>query len=289
MVDGFALIKVDGKIAEPVTVLINKISEAIGGLYKPYQIRRVSKAEADADLIREQVHIEINDLQRRAFNRLVSEEAKRQDNIESITEKAIPQLTSSSTPQDMDNDWIMNFFDKCRIVSDDAMQLLWARILASEANSPGAFSRRTVNSLGSLDKSDAQVFIKLCSFVLLLDDGPFPFVYDDKASMYNDQQINYSSLEHLDDIGLISFHSLTGYRFLKLPRQITINYFGTALTLQLRNAKDNELDFGYVRLTSIGQELLRICGAVPIDGFLDYLIERWSKEGIIVSPPYLKE
>ena len=289
MTDGFALIKIDGKITEPATVLINKISDAVGGLYKPYQIRRVSKAEADAEIIREQAHIEINDLQRRAFNRLVSEEAKRQDNIESITEKAIPQLTSSSTPQDMDNDWIMNFFDKCRIVSDDDMQLLWARILSSEANSPGTFSRRTVNSLGSLDKSDAQLFIKLCGFVLLLDNDPSSFVYDTQASIYNDQQINYSSLAHLDDIGLVSFGSLAGYRFLKLPKQIIISYFGTTLTLELKNAEDNELEFGNVRLTSIGQQLSRICGAVPIDGFLDYLIERWSKEGIILSSPHPKK
>lgn len=164
MTDGFALIKVDGKITEPATVLITKISDAVGGLYKPYQIRRVSKAEADAAIIKEQANIEINDLQRRAFNRLVSEEAKKQDNIESITEKAIPQLTSSSTPQDMDNDWIMNFFDKCRIVSDEDMQLLWAKVLANEANSPGSYSKRTINSLASLDKTDAELFIVLCCF-----------------------------------------------------------------------------------------------------------------------------
>ena len=110
--------------------------------------------------------------------RMLAEEAKKQDNIESITEKAIPQLTSSSTPQDMDNDWIMNFFDKCRVVSDDDMQLLWARILSNEANSPGTYSKRTVNSLGSLDKSDAQLFIKLCGFVFILDKEPFPSLND---------------------------------------------------------------------------------------------------------------
>ncbi len=289
MSDGFSLVKVDGKIVEPATVLIKKISDAVGGGFKPRQIRRVAEAEADAEVIKAKAQIKITKLQQRALTRFIMEESKKQDNIESITEKAIPQLTSSSTPQDMDNDWIMNFFDKCRIVSDDDMQLLWARILSSEANSPGAFSRRTVNSLGSLDKSDAQLFIKLCSFVLLLDNAPSSFVYDTEASIYNDQQINYSSLAHLDDIGLLSFGSLAGYKFLKLPKQIIISYFGTTLTLELKNAEDNELEFGKVRLTSIGQELSYICGAVPLDGFLDYLIERWSKEGIVLSPPHPKK
>lgn len=288
MSGGFSLINIDGKFTEPATVLIKKISDALSGYFRPHQIRRVAEAEAEASIIETQAQIERTKLQRRALIRFVSEEATKQNNIETIIQKAIPQLTDSSTPQDIEDDWITNFFDKCRIISDDEMQLLWAKILSSEANSPGAFSRRTVNSLGSLDKSDAQLFIKLCSFVLLLDNEPSPFVYDTQASIYNDQQINYSSLAHLDDIGLVSFNSLSGYRFLELPKQIIISYFGTTLTLELKNAEDNELVFGEARLTNIGKELSRICGAVPIDGFLDYLIERWSKEGIILPSPYPK-
>ena len=41
-----------GDISKPATVLIEKISEAIGGVFKPYQIRRVAQAEADAELFR---------------------------------------------------------------------------------------------------------------------------------------------------------------------------------------------------------------------------------------------
>jgi hypothetical protein len=35
------------------------------------------------------------------------------------------------------------------------MQNLWAQVLAGEANSPGTYSKRTVNFLSSLDKKDA--------------------------------------------------------------------------------------------------------------------------------------
>ena len=244
MTHGFALIKIDGKITEPATVLINKISDAVGGLYKPYQIRRVSKAEADADIIREQAHIEINDLQRRAFNRLVSEEAKRQDNIESITEKAIPQLTSSSTPQDMDNDWIMNFFDKCRIISDEGMQLLWSKVLAGEANSPGHFSKRTVNSLASLDKADAELFMALCCFTCLINDELVPIVYYDDLtqdqSIYQKNGISFGSILHLSSIGLVSLES-EGYLKSKINQQIEISYHKTNLRLVFRKPQDNEL------------------------------------------------
>ena len=55
----------------------------------------------------------------------------------------------------MSDDWIANFFDKCRNVSDREMQDLWARVLAGEANTPGSYSKRTVNFLTTLDSEEA--------------------------------------------------------------------------------------------------------------------------------------
>lgn len=37
-----------GDLTKPATVLIEKISEAVGGVFKPYQIVRVAKAQAEA-------------------------------------------------------------------------------------------------------------------------------------------------------------------------------------------------------------------------------------------------
>ena len=285
MADEFPLIKIDGKISEPATVLIQKISDAVAGYFKPYQIRRVAKAKAEADIIKERAQIKITNLQRRALARFVSEEARKQDNIESITEKAIPQLNDSANPQNMEDDWITNFFDKCRIVSDEEMQLLWAKVLAGEANSPGTYSKRTVNCLGSLDKMDAQLLTNLCSFAFIIVDLA-PLIYDEKASIYNDQQINFNTLTHLDDIGLISFGSLAGFKRLKLPRHIDIYYYDTVLKAELKNPENNELQIGKVLFSNVGNELARICGSKPIDGFLDYVIERLSKQGVVLSSPY---
>ena len=287
MTEGFSLIKVDAKISEPATVLIQKIADAVGGYFKPYQIRRVAKAEAEAEIIKEQAQIKITSLQRRALARFVSEEAKKQDNIESITEKAIPQLNDSSNPQNMEDDWITNFFDKCRIVSDEEMQLLWAKVLAGEANSPGTYSKRTVNSLGSLDKRDAQLFTNLCSFVVIIEEAT-PLIYDAQASIYNDRQINFETLTHLDDIGLISFAPVAGYIRTELPQHVDIYYYGTALKVECKNPKNNEIKIGNVLFTNVGKQLMRICSSKPIDGFLDYVIGRLSQQGLVLSSPYPK-
>jgi len=60
-----------GDLTKPATVLIEKISEAVGGVFKPYQIVRVAKAEAEANRIQAESQIQVTDLHRRAMHRFL--------------------------------------------------------------------------------------------------------------------------------------------------------------------------------------------------------------------------
>jgi hypothetical protein len=275
-----ALIKIDSEAAR---ALIEKIAEGIGGYFRPFQIRRVAEAEAEAEIIRTKAHIKSDELQRRALARFVAEEGKKQDNIEEITRKAIPLLSESANPVAIEDDWIANFFDKCRIISDDEMQVLWSKVLAGEANSPGRFSKRTVNSLGSLDKRDAEIFAAVCGFVWELGES-YPLIFDYQASIYIERGVNFGTLSHLDDIGLISFES-AGLRKTKLPREVVATYYGTPLRIEFKKAADNELEIGMAIMTRTGQQLSGICGARPVEDFFNYVIEWWAKRGLVLSSP----
>ena len=140
-----------GELSKPATVLIEKVSGAVGTIFEPHHIRRLARAEADAAMIKAEGEIRISEMQERALKRFIEEEGRKQENIEAITAKAIPHLNEDAKSEDVDDDWIVNFFDKCRIISDDEMQQLWARVLAEEPNAPQSFSRRTVNLMASLD------------------------------------------------------------------------------------------------------------------------------------------
>jgi uncharacterized protein DUF2806 len=268
-----------GELSKPATVLIEKISDAVGGVFKPSQIVRVAKAEAQAAHIRAETQIEISGLQRRAFHRFLEEEAKKQKNIEDITQKALPQLEEDSKPNDVEDDWITNFFDKCRLISDDEMQGLWSRVLAGEANSPGTYSKRTVSFLSALDKSDADLFTRLCGFGWLIG-NVVPLMYDEQQEIYNKCGINFNTLSHLESIGLIKFES-PGFNRLKLPKTFAVLYYSTPLILSMPNETDNSMAVGKVMLTKVGQELAPICGSQPVEGFFDYVRDKWKGEGYI--------
>lgn len=272
-----------GELSKPATVLIEKISDAVGGYFRPYQVRRMARAEADAEEIHALAELEIGDLQRRALQRFVAEEARKQDNIEAIASQALPGVEEDARPDDVDDDWITNFFEKARLISDEEMQQLWAKILAGEANSPSRFSKRTVNYMASLDKDDAELFQKLLGFGWAIGEVSL-LVYDVHHEIYTAQGINFTTLTHLDEIGLVSFDNLAGFTRIDLPDKVRAYYYGHPIDLEIKKDQ-NRLVVGKVRLSRVGQDLAPVVDAHPVDGFIDYVLEIWREAGGVVSSP----
>jgi len=269
-----------GKLSKPATVLIEKISEAVGGVFKPYQIIRVAKAEAEAERIGAEAQIQISDLQRRAFHRWLDEEAKKQHNIEEITSQAIPLLEEKSQPDKIENDWIANFFDKCRLISDTQMQQLWSSVLAGEANSPGSYSKRTINFLSTMDKADAELFIRLLTFGWFIG-FTVPLIYRLEDPIYAKHGIYFSNLCHLESIGLIQFNQTSGYLRQGLPQKYIASYYSRPFELQFKAEAGNKMNIGKVMLSKTGEQLARICGSQPDQEFYEYVISKWKQLGYI--------
>jgi hypothetical protein len=286
MGDSHAIINL-GELSKPATVFIEKISDAIGGLARPWQIKRVAEAEAEAERIHAVAEIEITRLQKRAMTRLIAEEARKQNNIESITAKAVPQLDSSAKPEQVEDDWIANFFDKCRLISDEEMQGLWAKILAGEANSPGKYVKRTINFLASMDKGDALLFSHLCRFNFFLAGATHPLIYDVNEVIYKSCEVNFGNLSHLESIGLIHFGPSFSEYTVSFSGQPSgrITYFGKPVWIEFPNAEDCTFRVGKAMLTLVGQQLASVCGAQPVDGFVEYVTAKWKSFGYKTDPP----
>lgn len=283
MSDGNSLINLGG-LSKPATVLIEKVSDAVGGIFRPIQIKRVAKAEVEADKIKALANIEISEIEQRAMQRLVHEEGKKQENIEQITADAVSQLNEEATPENIDDDWIANFFDKCHLISDREMQSLWSRLLAGEANKPGSYSKRTVALISNLDKSDARLFTNLLSFGWFLGDV-VPLIYDEQNDIYKQKGINFNTLNHLDDLGLITFGAVSSFQRLNLPQSITVGYYREPFTIEFQSKENNSIDLGKVLLTQAGQQLAPVCGSVPSNEFKQYVLEKWQNMDYIVSHP----
>lgn len=270
-----------GDLGKPATVLIERISDAVGGVFKPWQIIRIAEAQAQADKISAVSQIEVSELQRRSIQRMLVEEAKKQQNIEEITAGSLPLLMESADPASVESDWISNFFEKCRLISDEEMQNLWSRVLAGEANAPGTYSKRTINFLGEMDKHDANVFASLCRFSP--GGNSMPLVYDVMAPIYANAGITYGGLQHLDDIGLVTLSATPSFHLINQPREVGMYIHGKLYNINLPQEEGNQFCIGHVLLSKIGKELARLCPNSPVEGFEEYLLEEWTRKGYQVS------
>lgn len=264
-----------GKLTKPATTLIKKISGAVGTIYEPRRVRKVAEAEAYAARVRTESEIEIQDIRRRAELRREDALIREQQCIEGVVKQAIEHLDENSRPQDMNEDWIANLFDRCKLVSDREMQSLWSRILAGEASAPGTFSKKTVNIVADLERSDAELFTNLCGFGWMLGQV-IPLIFDIQEKIYNSKGINFASMTHLENVGLVDFSNVSGFKKLELPNRFHAQYYGNPLMLDV-SENNNEIPLGKVLLTKFGQQLAPICGSRPVDGFFEYVKERWAE------------
>lgn len=281
-----SLIRIDGAgVAKPLNTLVRRFSDAIAGSFRPRQIRRVAQAEADAAKIREESALEIRAMRERADRRADEENLRHQQNMETIAGKATDHLNDDANPEAVDEDWFASFFDKARLVSDDQIQDVWARILAGEANRSGSFSKRVLSTVADMSREDAELFTKLCGFAIDFGGASDLLVFDPQADIYRSRGITFDTLFDLDAMGLIRFNSVEGFAKSGFLGSEYVWYFGTPIRLEPTTENRKDLPIGTVLMTAIGRQIHTICGAEPVPEFLEYAKGRWARDGVALSLP----
>ena len=304
------LVNLEG-LTKPVSdlgiALIEKIASAGYKLYEPHHIKRVAKAESKAAEIEAKSQINITDLERRAIRRWIGEEAQYQKNMEDTTEKSINQLNPDADPHAIDNDWIVKFFDKCRLVSDDKMQDLWANILSGEANCAGSYSPKTLTTLADMDKKVAMLFNTFCSLCLLyledpnaflespsnfkIRDARVPIIRDtftdmgtvpvskehlpDKfaqksKSIYKKYGFGFNEFQLLLEYGLIQDDSLNDYSHFWYNNEIYLPTNPSA-NRPFKTEDYQQITISGYRLSSVGKELFHIMKLDSPSGYLEQI------------------
>lgn len=281
MADGNSFINL-GDLAKPATVHIEKVSNAVGILYEPRRIKKRAKAEVDADKIKAAGSIELTEMEQRGIERFVHQEARKQENIENITAEAAKELPQNAKTEELEEDWVAYFFNRCDKVSDKEMQSLWSSLLAGEATNPGSYSRRTIDCIASMDKKDAELFTKLGQFSWLIGEKT-PLIFEPNDEIYTKNGVSFSTLKHLDTIGLVSFESISGYKRFDYGALTFISYFDQQLVVEFPTEHGNEIQLGKVLFTQAGKELVDICGSQKNDEFYQYAMEKLSMQKLVLK------
>ncbi len=212
--------------SEPIKKLIEELSKGVGSVYEPTRIVQKAKAEAEAlkitsraeanasaesKMIAKFSELKLIPIEQRIKERVDFIEERRQRNIDNTVSYAIKQLPESVSKEHVDSDWMTNFINKCQDISNKEIQMLWGKILSSEVSNPGSFSYRSLEILSWMNKNDANLFQKYCSYVWSFGAvlSHSEMVWD---FFYQKQGLRWDSIRNLESLGLTTTTNF-GYLF----------------------------------------------------------------------------
>ena len=264
-----AIVKIDGEpLAKVAISLIEKISSAAGWMVN----RDTPNKIAVRGYIESINKSDLSPIEKAAFISNANKIIKEYCNQKNIVRYAINALDSKAMPENVDDDWILQFMDKARLISDESIQMMWGKILKEECTNANSMPKALIHILARMDRRDAEIFTNICSLSAYYIEGGqkkyFPLIsniYDDE--FYTNMGITYSSLSDLQSLGLlqIDFSTSNGsYQLHSASRPINVYYFDEIFTV--KDDKDYFL-CGNVVYTKPGQALCRTIDAMKCEGF----------------------
>ena len=273
------LISFDG-LADVTNNLINKLSSAVGWIATHDTPNRVA------------IETYINDIQNSNFDPLTKatlisnarKTIKEHRNNSEIVKIALQALSPSANPNSVDDDWLAQFMDKARLVSDQQFQILWGNILAEECNMPGSIPKSLLHIMEQIDRDMAEAFVKIASVSVWYEyNGERIYVPiligETLDEYYKNLGIRYGDLVELQSVGLIEQNfGMAESSFAQIPNfsPIIVHYYNHEYTIP-----NNEQEFstGNVVFTGAGQALCSAITVEEVEGFFEErCIPFWEKE-----------
>lgn len=302
-----------GKIL-PVEKLIDVCSQGFGRVFKSsfdkkdienrlYELKEQSKIKVEefkeiANIIKEHGQtpsIEINgtdikligkqsennfaSIDERIDQRLKFQENKRQLNIESIIQLTAEELANEKEVSDesLSENWINKFFRISEDISEQNIQLLFAKVLSGEIKRPNSYSTRTLELISNLSTEEAQVINRLAEFIA--------YDYHDHASIVNprelrnEDKINVNDLLVLVELGILTSatENLT-LNFENLQHPISF-YIGTKVLVGFAEEGTTKQQFSAIPLSRVGTEIYTL---------IERPFNKFYSDSIVKSAPKLK-
>lgn len=276
-------------LVSPCEKLMTMVGGAIGKVYEPRHTRKMADAHAyelatigaamrkmaDIKTTYENGDIALftEDFQRlmqRTQNRMALHEITKQQNIESVIDKAYELLENENdvTDEPVDQDWTRRFFNITGDVSNSEMQEIWARILSGEIKRPGSFSMRTLETIRNMSTEEAQIFQRIIP--LIMHNENIYFVLSDN-DILNKYGLSFADIMTLDDCGLMDSSGTLSLN-LSISKNKPEYLLSDNLIVIITGKKEEseKIRFGIFTFTRAGLELFNILVHEPNQ---DYTIQ----------------
>ena len=273
----------------PSEKLSEVISYALGAWIAPWTMKRLAKAEAEADRIKaiecakteallakdEGRYIELSAIEKR----VVAKELKRQNNLLKVIDVAAQTIKDEKevSSDQVNPDWATRFFDIAQDISDEAMQDLWGKILAGEVKCPKSYSMRTLDVLRNITREEAQLFEKISQYVLF-DSAYYIYRFPEKND--TNASIEYADIARLVEIGLLQAGSTVSQNYYNtdgVTSDVHIFYGFKYVAFVKMTPEIKQLSFPIYTLTKAGEELYKLIQVNPDLEYFEKILQHIQK------------
>ena len=232
----------------------NSVSLIIGSIITAVFLRRNTQAQ-EFEKIQANKFAEVaNDLLE--SGKMTLTEYYKTKNFLKIAEMAdsmVQNKGDESSDKQYSFDWFIRYYEASGNISDEEMQLLWAKILAGEIEKPSSYSLRTLDVLRNMSKEEAECFVKICNTAIKIESGKYAIPADHDYISKN--SINYSDILMLEEIGLIN--SGSGIHInddLESNTEYMLYMYGSLIVKAIASEK-SKLSLRVYPFTNVGNEL----------------------------------
>jgi len=174
----------------------------------------------------------------------------------------------------MDNDFFWNTIEHAKTISSEQMQVLIAKIIAGEYNKPGTYSMSTLQTLKMLGKQELELFERLCSLCINIDQVPQDVfsLPENLKSVLNFIRIDFASLQTLQNLGLFLPNDMT--RSIENPerKNFVVSYFNKQIIFKPEHETIHKIMLpGFYGLSITGKQIIQHLNPKFIGDYYNWL------------------
>lgn len=255
--------------SKSIVKLLDIIEKSLKALYMPSFTLKNGKAKVDVEMYRKKQE---GLLENQIFTVNEVRKLKNFINTTNFAKEELENFNGFCSDDNIDFDWLMRFFDAVSNISNEELQRLWGKILAGEIRQPGICSLRTIECVRNMSQKEAEIYNKLCKYVLKSGNCYFIFNYGFcESDNYNKDCVNYilkTGLNYSESIipmlecGLLSIDNALATNF-KTDNILAIQNDKVICFVITDRTKESFISIEPYFLTNIGIELFNIIQSMP--------------------------
>lgn len=248
-----SLIKIDLKpLSDLGIALLDKIEKETGWIFSTETAKKQGYKNIIDEISKRE---DINPIDRAVIISQFNKIKKEHKNRAQIIDKAVKLLEKGDNPEKIKDDWLIEFFDLCKNVSDEELQFVWARVLQKECTEDGKSSLRLLRTISDITKNEINMITKIAKNInYATANSEYWGIVCSEMQFLETIGISLDEIMELEELGVIkreTFSFKDGSKF----SYCNVNY---AIKYKKKSYLNLTKFVNFFRLTQVGMEILNL-------------------------------